>query len=182
MRKLYRFPAQVALVALVLTAGVAHAASLGVGVFGGASAPVLQDDQAQGTLYGFRAPVKLVPLIAVEPYYSSTQLGDKKLDIGPTTLTREGSDITAYGLNAMLTMGGPLSFYPFAGLGEATFKRTGQDEQFKTYQLGFGLGISPFPKLSLDLRGEVEAAVDKDVSRKMVNVTVGASYAIFSLP
>ena len=178
MRKLHLL----ALVALVLTAGAARAASIGVGVFGGASAPVLQDDQAQGTMFGVRAPVKLVPLIAVEPFYASTALGDKTITVGSASLTRDGSDVTTYGLNAMLTMGGPIVFYPFAGIGEAKFKRTGQDQEFTSYQVGFGLGLSPLPKLSLDLRGELQAAVDGDVSRKMVNVTVGASYAIFSLP
>jgi len=171
-----------AMVALLLCAGVARAASIGVGVFGGASAPVLQDDEGQGTLYGLRAPVKLVPLIAVEPYYLSSSLGDKSITVGSTTLTRDGSDVTGYGLNAMLTMGGPIAFYPFAGLGQAKFKRTGQDQQFTTYQAGFGLGLSPVPKLSLDLRGEVQAAVDKDVSRKLINITAGVSYALFSLP
>jgi len=180
MRKLQLF----ALAALLVGvgAGAARAASIGVGVFGGVSAPVLQEDEGQGTLYGLRAPVKLVPLIAVEPYYASTALGDKTITVGSTSLTRDGSDVTSYGLNAMLTMGGPIAFYPFAGVGEAKFKRTGQDQEFTTYQLGFGLGLSPLPKLSLDLRGEFQVATDQDVSRKMVNVTVGASYAIFSLP
>src|SRR5262245_54394658 len=108
MRKLHGF-ALAALVLCALAARTAHAASIGVGVFGGVSAPVLQDDQDKGSLYGVRAPVKLVPLLTVEPYYASTALGDKTITVGSTSLTREGSDVTGYGLCAMLTMGGPVS-------------------------------------------------------------------------
>ena len=33
-----------------------------------------------------------------------------------------------------------------------------------------------------DLRGELQAAVDGDVSRKMLNLSLGASYSLFSMP
>jgi len=172
-----------AIAALAVLAGSARAASIGVGVFGGASVPILQDDQDNGTQYGARIPVKLIPLFTVEPFYSSTSLGDKTFDIAPgVSVTRDGSDVTSYGVNAMLTLGGPFSIYPFAGIGEAKFKRTGQDEEFTSYHLGLGLGISPIPKLGVDLRAELQAAVDGDVSRKLLNITLGASYSLFSLP
>ena len=110
----------VALAALALSAGTARAGSIGVGVFGGVSVPVLQDDQDNGSLFGVRAPVKLIPLFTVEPFYSYSELGDKTFDIAPgISTTREGSEVTSYGVNAMLTLGGPLSFYPFAGIGTA---------------------------------------------------------------
>jgi len=38
------------------------------------------------------------------------------------------------------------------------------------------------PKFSLDLRGELQAASSGETSRKMANVTLGASYALFSTP
>ena len=96
--------------------------------------------------------------------------------------SKEGSDVSGFGLNALLTMGGPVRFYPFVGLGTAKYKRTGQDESFTAYNAGLGLGIGVIPKLDIDLRGELQAAVDGDVSRKVVNITLGASYSIFSLP
>ncbi len=178
MKRLWVF----ALVALASIANTAHAGSIGVGVFGGASVPVLQEDQDQGTLFGVRVPVKLVPLFAVEPFYAKGKLGDKTVTIGPVSQTREGFDVTTYGANAMLTLGGPISFYPYAGIGTSKFKRTGEDLSFTSYHLGLGLGLSPIPKISVELRGELQAAVDGDVSRKMVNVTLGASYALFSMP
>lgn len=172
----------IALVAFACVASNAHAGSIGVGAFGGVSVPVLQEDQAQGSLLGIRVPVKLVPLFTAEPFYSKGKLSDKTVTIGGLDFTREGFDVTTYGLNAMLTLGGPISFYPYAGIGKAKFERTGQNESWTSYSLGLGLSLSPIPKVSVDLRGELQAAVDGDVSRKMVNVTLGASYSLFSMP
>jgi len=173
----------VAIAVMALAAHPARAGSIGVGVFGGVSVPVLQDDQDKGSIYGMRVPVKLIPLFTVEPFFSYSQLGDKTFDIAPgVTTTREGSEVKSYGVNAMFSMGGPLSFYPFVGLGSAKFERTGQDETFTSYHLGFGMGLHPIPKFGVDLRAELQAAASEGVSRKMLNVTLGGSYALFSLP
>ena len=40
--------------AMLALASAAHAASIGVGVFGGSSIPVVQDDNGQGTIFGVR--------------------------------------------------------------------------------------------------------------------------------
>lgn len=177
MKQLFVF----ALAALALSTSVAHAGNIAVGVFGGSGIPIAQDDQDKGTLFGVRAQTKLVPLFALEPFYSSTALGDKTVDLGGFSATREGSKVTSYGLNAMLTMGGPIRFYPYAGIGQAKFTRSGQDESFTSYHLGLGFGLSPMPKFSFDLRGEVQSAVDGAISRKIANVTLGASYSLFSI-
>jgi len=170
------------LVLLAASAGAASAGSIGVGAFTGMSFPLVQEDVSQGATFGLRFPVKLVPLVTLEPYWASSSLGDKDQDIGGFTYTREGFDETAYGLNAMLTMGGPVQFYPFAGIGSTKLERTGSDLSLTTYNAGFGLGIAPAPKLTLHLRGEFQMAVDGEASRKFGNVTVGASYALFSMP
>jgi hypothetical protein len=167
---------------LAVTAGVASAGTVGLGVFAGSSIPVLQEDVAQGAIFGLRAPVKLIPLVTVEPYYASSSLGDKDVEVAGITYTREGFDETAYGLNAMLTMGGPVQFYPFVGVGSTQLKRTGNDLTLTTYNFGLGLGISPMPKLALHVRGEMQMAVDGEASRKFANITAGASYALFSMP
>jgi hypothetical protein len=172
-----------ALAALLATTGVARAGSIGIGAFGGWSVPVLQEDQGQGSLYGLRVPVHLLPLLTVEPFYAETSLGDKTIDLAPgVSTTREGSSVDSYGLNAILTMSGPVTFYPFAGIGSSTFKRTGENETFTAYYLGLGLGLSPIPKFSIDLRAEMQVAADGDVSRKITNITLGASYALIPLP
>jgi hypothetical protein len=170
------------LVLLAVPAGVANAGSIGLGAFAGMSIPLLQEDVDQGTMFGLRAPVKLIPLVTVEPYYASSSLGDKDVTVAGFTYTREGFDEKAFGLNAMLTMGGPVSFYPFAGLGQTKLERPGSDLSLTTYNVGFGLGFSPVPKVSVHIRGELQMAVDSGASRKFGNATIGASYALFSMP
>ena len=92
-------------VALVLVAGAAQAASVGLGVFGGLSVPIVQPDQSSGSTFGVRVPIHVVPMIAVEPFYASTALGDKNVTLGPVTIPNAGADVTTYGVNAMLSMG-----------------------------------------------------------------------------
>ncbi len=172
-----------ACLAVALASTSAHAGNIGVGAFAGLSYPVLQSDVAQGSMYGIRVPIKLVPLVAVEPYYSSSALGDAEEDVLGLTYTREGFDGTAFGANVMLTMGGPIQFYPFAGIGQTKLKRTGTEElSLTTYNFGLGLGISPAPKFTIHIRGELAAAVDGEASRKFGNGSVGLSYALFSAP
>jgi hypothetical protein len=170
------------LVLLAVSAGASSAASIGVGPFAGMSIPILQDDVDNGTMFGLRAPVKLVPLVTVEPYYASSSLGDKDVTIAGIGYTREGFDEKAYGLNAMLTLGGPVQFYPLVGIGQTKLERAGTDLSLTTYNAGLGLGISPMPKLTIHIRGELQMAVDGGASRKFGNATIGASYALFSMP
>jgi hypothetical protein len=171
------------LFALALLPCIAGATSVGVGAFGGMSIPVLQDDNGQGTMIGLRAPVALIPLVTVEPYFAKTSGGDKDQDIEGTTITRSGLDVTGFGANLLLTFGGKIQLYPFAGIGSYKLSRTGSEDQTnKAYTFGLGLGISPLPKLSIHVRGELAAAVDGETSRKWANATVGVSYNIFSTP
>jgi opacity protein-like surface antigen len=171
------------LFALALVPCAAGAVSVGVGAFGGMSIPIVQDDNGQGTLFGLRAPVSVLPLVTVEPYFAKISGGDKDQDIEGTTITRSGMDVTGFGANVLLTFGSKLQLYPFAGIGSYKLSRTGSEDLTNTaYTFGLGLGISPMPKLSIHLRGELAAAVDGDVSRKWANATVGVSYNVFSTP
>jgi hypothetical protein len=174
----------VALAAVLATSAArAGTITVGAGVFGGMSFPVLQDDQGQGSLFGARLPVRLLPLLAVEPFFTTSALGDKTLEAAPGfSVTREGSNVTTYGVNAMLPFGTKTLLYPYVGIGSVTFERTAERETFTSYDLGLGLGFTVMPKFALDLRGELQAAVNGETSRKMFNVTLGASYALFSTP
>jgi outer membrane protein with beta-barrel domain len=173
-------------VAVALLAMPAHAVSVGIGAFGGASFPLVQDDNGQGSVFGVRVPVSVVPLIAIEPYFGSTHGGSKDQTVAGLTFTRDGIDVTSYGANLLLKFGGPLQFYPFAGMSSSHLKRTGLDETDTAYDFGLGLGIKlPLVGLSVDGRGELDAAVDKassDASRKWANVTLGVSYAFAKFP
>ena len=170
------------LLLLVLAAGTASAASVGIGVFGGTSVPIIQDDNGNGTLFGARVPVALIPLVTIEPYYAKTAGKDKSQDIDGFPIPYEGIDVTSFGANVLLTFGGKFQFYPFAGIGSFKMKRTALDESKSGYNFGLGLGLSPIPKFSIHVRGELAAAIDAGTSRKWANVTAGVSYNFFSLP
>ena len=170
-----------ALAGTLLGSSLAHAGDIAVGAFGGLSIPVLQEDQDQGSLYGLRIPLSFTPLLTVEPFWTTSALGDKTVEFGGVGFTREGSDVTTFGANVLLSTSGPMRFYPYAGIGSAKFERTGQDESYTSYHFGLGLGFTPAPKLNLDIRAELQMAAADGASRKMGNFTVGASYALFKL-
>lgn len=176
MRRLFAAAA----LALLLAAGSAHATGIGVGVYGGLSYPIIQDDVKSGTLYGLRAPVSLVPMITVEPFYASSSLGDAEETLGGIVYTREGFDQTAYGLSVMLgnPAGMGVRFYPFAGIGKYKLERTGTDIDEVGYNIGLGIGIGATPKLSLQIRGELEMVKTGDTSRKFGNATAGLTYGL----
>lgn len=172
--------ASLALVALM--AGAAHARGIDLGVYGGTSLPLLQEDANSGTLYGIRLPLKFVPLISVEPFYAKGKTTDKSTTVNGASYTRSGFDQTSYGVNAMFSFGGPISFFPYAGIGTTTLTRPGLDASYSTYDFGFGIGLSVIPKFPIQVRGEVQALVDGQASRKFATVTAGVSHSLFSMP
>ena len=174
-----------AVLGLALVATRAQAADIGIGPYGGVSIPVLNDLSKQGSTFGFRVPVNLVPLLTVEPFYASSSLGDVEESFGtPNTYTRDGGKTTGFGVNALLTFGtGVFKFYPILGLGSFKFEREGaEDISDVGYDVGLGLGLSPIPKLSVHVRGELNMIANGETAVKAANVTVGATYAVFSLP
>jgi opacity protein-like surface antigen len=50
------------------------------------------------------------------------------------------------------------------------------------YNGGLGIGFTPMPKFSIDLRGELNAIVTGDTSQKFGNVTLGVTYDLVGLP
>ena len=176
----------------------ARAGGISVGAFGGGIYPVAQADAGNGTLYGLRIPVNVVPLLTIEPYWASSRLGDKQLKYGTLALpyTSKGFDETAYGASVILATGGPLSFYPFAGIGTVTLKGGGANPACTVYSGGVGLGLHVIPKLSFDVRGEAQAVACPAVTRTFeghaiteakktrtfASVTAGVSYSLFRLP
>jgi len=181
MRKIFL----TALLALAVGAGLAEAAGIrvGVGAFGGVSVPIVNDLSKQGSIFGVRVPVKLVPVVTIEPYFASSSLGDVSDDFGtPTTYTRDGGKVSAYGANALLTFGGDkFQLYPFVGLASFKVTRAGaEDISDSGYNFGLGLGISPISKLTIHVRGEFSMIATGDTSQKFANANAGVSYALFS--
>jgi hypothetical protein len=172
-----------AVLALAFTAGTAQAQSIGIGIqpYGGLSFPIIQDDTGSGPLYGVRVPVKLIPMFTLEPYYLTSDLGEGSVDIGGIEYKRQGFNHTGFGLNAMLgSVGGTgIRFYPFAGIGSHKLERDNYPEIKETaYNFGMGLGIGATPKISVEIRGELNMVVTDDTSRKFANATVGLNYGL----
>jgi hypothetical protein len=170
-----------AALSILLAASAAHATGVGVGVYGGLSYPIIQDDVKSGSIYGFRAPVSLVPMITVEPFFASSKLGDGEQTLAGIVYKRDGFDQTAYGLTAMLgnPSGMGFHFFPFAGIGKYKLTRIGSDDINEAgYNFGLGIGIGATPKVSLQIRGELEMVKTGDTSRKFGNATAGLTYSL----
>jgi hypothetical protein len=174
-----------ALLALAMGAGAAQAAGPGVGIgpYGGYNIALIQQDTGNGALFGIRAPINLIPLITVEPYYASSNLGDVNGTFGGLSYTRTGFDMKAFGATAILGSigGGGLKFYPYAGIGSYKMTRTGSSDIKETgYNFGLGIGIPAGGKISVQTRGGLDMIVTGDTSREFANVTVGINYNLMS--
>ena len=168
------------LLGLALSSGAAAArAASASGAFGGMSIPVVQEDAKTGAVYGVRVPVTVMPLVTVEPYCARTRPGDDEETFGGLTYTRDGGEISAFGLNVHAGRGGPLRFYPFAGIGSYRLTRDGDATTAprSATTLGLGLGLSPLPKL--DGRPARRVRRHRRSTRRRgsaANVTLGVSY------
>jgi len=173
-----------ALLALAMTAGTAAAADIGIGAFGGVSIPVLNDLSKQGSQFGVRVPVNLIPLLTVEPFFSTSSLGDAEETFGAISYTRDGGKVTGFGANALFTFGSPVfRLFPIVGIGSYKIERDGAEDITDVgYNFGLGLGFSPIPKLAVNVRGELNMVVTDETSQKAANVTAGVSYSLFSIP
>jgi hypothetical protein len=184
----------VALLAALLGATSAWAATqpqVGVGVFGGLSVPVLQDVDVSsfspsdafgpsGTQFGIRVPVKVIPVVTLEPFFAKSSYKDQEETFGGLTYTRQGYDGTAFGLNAILGQvgGSGVKFYPYLGMGSFKLSRDSDELTKMGWNFGVGLGISPAPRWSIQIRPELNMVVTGDTSRKFGNMTVGVNYEL----
>jgi hypothetical protein len=173
------------ILALAATAPRARAISAGAEVFGGMIAPIEQDDADQGSLFGVRLPVQLMTLLTAEGWYSKSTLGDKTATVAGLPYTRDGGTLTGYGLNARIGgMGAPgLSFFPYAGFGSYRLEREGSDDVSEIgYDFGFGMVLTPAPRIGISLRGQFDMVPTGSTSRKYGEVQVGVSYTLLSTP
>lgn len=184
----------VALLAALLGATSAWATTplqVGVGVFGGLSVPVLQDVDVSsfspndafgptGSQFGIRVPVKVIPVVTLEPFFSKSNYQDQEETFNGLTYTRQGYDGTAFGLNAILgRVGGTgVNFYPYLGVGSFKLSRDSDEFTKMGWNFGVGLSVSPAPRWSIQIRPEFNMVVTDDTSRKFGNATVGVNYEL----
>ena len=176
------FPIAIVLLALAVTTATAAPIKVGIGAFGGVSIPVLNELSKQGSQLGVRVPVKLLPLVTLEPYYSNAGLGDATETVLGVSYTRVGGKVSGFGLNALFTFGGAVQFYPWAGLGSYKITRTGADDINKSgFQGGLGLGVKIIPGLDLHVRGGLDVVSTDGTSQKFADINAGLNYAFFPM-
>lgn len=163
------------------SAGPASATNIGVGLgaFAGGCFAVAQDDAGSGFIWGVRAPVRMLKLLTIEPFYQSGSLSDVEEDFGGTTTTIPGFDVSAFGANAIIgTLGGAgINFYPYIGIGSFDLSQSGESSDSNTgWIFGFGIGLPPISKFSIQLRVEVDAVNQDDSTRKFGVVSGGLNY------
>ncbi len=171
--------------ALAVAAPRAQAVSVGAEAFGGMSIPILQDDSDQGSVFGVRVPVAVLPMLTAEPWIAKSALGNKSVTIANIGYERDGGDLTAFGLNARLggVTGPGVSFFPYAGIGSFKLTRSGSEDISKVgYDVGLGLTLTPAPKFGIGLRGQFDMIPTGDTSRKYGEVQLGLSYSFLTLP
>ncbi len=178
-----RMLAVFAIVVLLAPVVVAQTPSFGVGAFGGMDFPILQEDQAQGTIFGVRGRIKLIPLITIEPNVSFTKWGDPELGLTGVTNDLDGSKVTFYGVDG--TLGAPLAgpgfrMFAIGGIGFYKIKRdqTSQDDTSLGFSGGVGFGLGVTPLIGIDVRGKFHVVpIDGGGSRKSVSAVLGLNYA-----
>jgi opacity protein-like surface antigen len=163
---------------------------LGVLGYGGYTVPVLQDvtgtDEIfgeDGTQFGLRAPVKLIPVVTLEPYFATSTYGSRTEEIPEGSgleYSRDGWDATSFGLNVLLgnTLSRGFKVFPYAGIGTTSLERSGESMDETTWNFGLGLGFSATSKLAVQLRGDMAMVVTDETSRKFGSVTLGIQYKL----
>lgn len=164
---------------VMLQSASAAGLSVGVGAFGGVGIPIFQDDQGQGTVFGFRGSVKALSLITLEPHITFLKFGDGEVDdVGDDF---PGAKVSGYGIDARLgSMSGPgLSTFFFGGIG--IYKTKNDDLQGDESNVGLsgglGIEIGVGPSLGLEVRGRFDVIKsDGGGSKKAALITAGVNY------
>jgi hypothetical protein len=169
-----------AMVLLLTPLANAQGAKFGVGAFGGINIPIAMSDQASGSAFGFKARVKLLPILTVEPNLTLGKWGGPGVVDG-VDLEIDGSKITSYGVDATIGHSlGSKGFKPLAALGASIYSikndDTGYDESKLGYSLSLGFGFGFSPLIDVDVRGKLVIAPQEDGSKKAVMITGGLNY------
>ncbi len=170
---------------VLLSSGVfAEGPKFGVGFFAGVDFPVLQQDQANGTIFGFRVRYEAIPTVVLEPNvcfsnYSSPDFEEFEYDL-------EGSKVTSFGLDVVLGNSiGATGFKPYFLAGIGLYNRSNEtiDDIYDSggarfgFSGGLGIALGLSPSFDVDARAKLSvAASEGGGSRKSLAVTGGLNY------
>ena len=149
---------------------------IGIGAFGGMSLPLVQDDQATGSAFGFMARAKFLPIVTVEGNATFAKWG--QADPIENVELPEGSKMTSFGIDLILGgKPGLVGFKPYAVVGFGSYKIENDDTKYDESALGwsggFGFMFGVTPKFDIDLRGKFVVAPQDEGSKKSASVTIG---------
>lgn len=172
------------IVVLLPLAVTAEQPTLSIGGFAGLDIPIVQDDQGQGSVFGFKANWGALKLITIEPYISFTKFGEPDSPDGDPGLFDgyDGSKIASYGVNGILGgSSGKAGLYPYflGGIGFFNMKRdiTSQDETDFGYNAGLGVEFGLSSGIAIDFRGSLHVIpIDGGGSKKSASITGGLNY------
>jgi len=167
------------LLCLILATAIlpAQAAQFGIGVVGGMNIPIIQEDQGNGTIFGVKGKLNLIPGVSVEPNLNFAKYGESKNPYG----NRPGSKVTSYGIDAILGSGLPsvgVKMYGLIGVGIYSIKRDFDETLTKIgWATGLGLEVGFMEQVSVELRGKLNViSSDGGGSKKSAAVTGGVNY------
>jgi len=155
----------------------AQTPKIGFGAFGGMNIPVLQDDQGNGSVFGLKARLKVIPIVILEPNIIFGKWGAPDpmdgIDLGI-----DGSKITSYGIDAVLGAApGNVGIKPYfhAGIGIYSIKNddTGFDESKLGYSGGLGLAIGIGHNIDIDFSGKAIFAPQDPAGAKKAVLILG---------
>jgi hypothetical protein len=169
-----------ALLGVVLLPIGATAGPVGLGVSGGVLTPAGQDDQAAGSVFGFKVRTRLSDLFTLEPNINIGSFGDAEIEgVGE----RDGSSLDHYGVD--ITFGYTMAKtglkpYAFIGGGVYNTKRDGDETTNKSgWSFGVGLAVGIRPELDFDIRGRFNiVSSEGSSSRKSGGITAGITYYV----
>lgn len=166
---------------VLLAAPILSAGPIGIGGFGGANIPVVQEDQSTGTAFGLHGKMKLVSALAVEGNLTFSKYGETSIEIGSIDNTIEGSKVNSYGIDLLLGggVGGMAGFKPYGVFGAAFYNTTRDFDEDATkigWSAGFGFEINPAAQIGLDFRGKVVVISSEGGGSKKSALVTGGFY------
>ena len=170
-----------AVLLLFCLTSAASAAKFSIGAFGGMNMPIIQEDVGNGSVFGIKGRMMVMPFLGLEPNFVMSKYGDKDIDVLGQPMTRNGGDITSFGLDAVLgTFGGfsKVRFYGLVGLNSNSMKRDGIPNQTRLgVSIGTGVEFMAMDVLSIEVRARVHSiSLEGGGGRDNVELTGGLNY------
>lgn len=166
---------------LVGTSSAAAAGKFSVGAFAGLNIPLIQEDVENGTLFGAKGRITVLPFLGIEPNLVFSTYGDQDHDVDGTTMTRKGGDVTSFGLDAVVGNFSGFSqarFYGLFGINSNTSKREGLPDQTRLgLALGAGIEFLPADVFGIEVRARIHSiSLEGGGGRNNLEITAGINY------